>query len=162
MSPEVLRLLWRFAALPVLIGLVLGVVLLIYIRSRKAKPPDFWKLASERPDHAYDWFVSHDGWVVVDFDARRHKEPKGAEVVGRCTDGVAPWRSPRRRSSAFSAPARRSDGRSVLGRRIPVSDGAACGAPRGDRCNRLSLHVNGPRSRSGTDPAPAGSRGGVR
>jgi hypothetical protein len=82
MSPEVLRLLWRFAALPVLIGLVLGVVLLIYIRSRKAKPPDFWKLASERPDHAYDWFVSHDGWVVVDFDARRHKEPKGAEVVG--------------------------------------------------------------------------------
>jgi hypothetical protein len=82
MSPEVLRLLWRFAALPVLVGLVLGVVLLIYIRSHRPKPPDFWKLASERPDHAYDWFVSHDGWVVVDFDARRHKKPKGAEFVG--------------------------------------------------------------------------------
>lgn len=82
MSPEALQLLWRVAALPVFIGLVLGVVLLLYARSRRAKPPDFWRLASERPDHAYDWFVSHDGWVVVDFDQRRRQKPKGDEFVG--------------------------------------------------------------------------------
>lgn len=83
MSPAALQLLWRFTAVPVLIGLVLGLCILIYVRSRRVKPPDFWKLASERPDHAYDWFVSHDGWVVVDFDqGRRHQKPKGDEFVG--------------------------------------------------------------------------------
>ena len=82
MSPEALRLLWSFAALPVLVGLLLGAALLLYVRSRRSKPPDFWKLASERPDHAYDWFVSHDGWVVVDFDAGRRQKPTGEEFVG--------------------------------------------------------------------------------
>ncbi len=82
MSPEALHLLWRFAAVPVLIGLVLGLAVLLYVRSRRARPPDFWKLASERPDHAYDWFVSHEGWVVVDFDQQRHQRPRGDDLVG--------------------------------------------------------------------------------
>ncbi len=81
MPPETIRLVWGFVALPLLIGLVLGAALLIYIRSR-VKHPDFWKLAAERPDHAYDWFVSHDGWVVVDFDRRHHEKPKGEEFEG--------------------------------------------------------------------------------
>jgi hypothetical protein len=81
MSPEAARLVWNFIALPLLIGVVLGAAWLIYLRSR-VKHPDFWKLASEQPDHAYDWFVSHDGWVVVHFDHRRHRRPTGDDLVG--------------------------------------------------------------------------------
>lgn len=66
---------------PLLVGAALGAALLLYLRSR-VKTPDFWKLAARQPDHAYDWFVSHDGWVVVDFDRRRHRHPGSAEFEG--------------------------------------------------------------------------------
>lgn len=81
MPPETARLVWNFIALPLLIGVVLGVALVLYVRSR-VKQPDFWKLAAHQPDHAYDWFVSHDGWAVVEFDKRHHQKPKGVDVEG--------------------------------------------------------------------------------
>ena len=73
---------WEFAATPVLIGAALGLVWLTFLRTRAPKPPDFWKLAARRPNEAYDWFVSHDGWIVVDFDKRRHRRPAGENLVG--------------------------------------------------------------------------------
>ncbi len=70
-----------FLVAPLLVGAALGAGLLLYLRSR-VKTPDFWKLAARQPDHAYDWFVSHDGWVVIDFDRRHHRHPGGAEFEG--------------------------------------------------------------------------------
>lgn len=70
-----------FLVAPLIVGVALGAGLLLYLRSR-VKTPDFWKLVARQPDHAYDWFVSHDGWVVMDFEQRRHRKPKGAGVEG--------------------------------------------------------------------------------
>ena len=81
MPKETALLLWNFVAWPLLIGAVLGAALLLYARSR-VKHPDFWKLAAQQPDHAYDWFTSHEGWVVVDFDRRHHEKPKGDQFLG--------------------------------------------------------------------------------
>ena len=76
------HLVWQFAATPLLIGLALGLIWLIFLRARAPHPPDFWKLAARRPNEAYDWFISHDGWAVVDFDRRHHEKPKGESLVG--------------------------------------------------------------------------------
>ena len=70
-----------FVLAPLLVGLAVGLAWLIYLRSR-VKTPDFWKLVARKPDQAYDWFVSHDGWAVVDFHRRRHQKPKGVDVEG--------------------------------------------------------------------------------
>ena len=70
-----------FLLAPLLVGLALGLTWLIYLRSR-IKTPDFWKLVARHPDQAYEWFVSHDGWVVVDFHQRHHQKPKGSNVEG--------------------------------------------------------------------------------
>jgi hypothetical protein len=52
------------ALLSVLFVLVVGGTLLWrYLRPRM---PDFWQVAARYPDKAYDWFVSHDEWVVID------------------------------------------------------------------------------------------------
>ena len=75
------HLVWQFVATPLLIGVVLGLIWLIFLRVRAPKPPDFWKLAARRPNEAYDWFISHDGWVVVDFDRRHHEKPKGETIA---------------------------------------------------------------------------------
>jgi hypothetical protein len=76
------QLVWKFAAMPLLIGVVLGLAGLLFLRSPAPRPPDFWKLAARRPNEAYDWFISHDGWIVVDFDRRRHRKPAGDNLVG--------------------------------------------------------------------------------
>ena len=70
-----------FLLVPLLVGVALGGAFLAYLRSR-VKTPDFWKLAARQPDHAYEWFVTHDGWAVVDFEQRHHRKPKGTDVVG--------------------------------------------------------------------------------
>jgi hypothetical protein len=70
-----------FILTPLLVGLALGLAWLIYLRSR-VKHPDFWKLVARKPDQAYEWFVSHDGWVVVEFDTRHHQKPRGTNVEG--------------------------------------------------------------------------------
>jgi hypothetical protein len=77
-----LHYVWQFAATPLLVGAGLGLVWLIYLRARRPRPPDFWKLAASRPDQAYDWFISHDDWVVVDFDQRHHGKPGAGSFVG--------------------------------------------------------------------------------
>jgi hypothetical protein len=52
------------ALLTVLFVLIVGGALLWrYLRPRM---PDFWQVAARYPDKAYDWFVSHDEWVVID------------------------------------------------------------------------------------------------
>jgi hypothetical protein len=43
---------------------------------------DFWKLAARHPDNAYDWFISHEGWVVVDPQSWRAPKPQAAEYTG--------------------------------------------------------------------------------
>ncbi len=73
---------WEFVATPLLIGVALGLIWLLFLRARAPRPPDFWKLAARRPNEAYDWFISHDGWIVVDFDRRRHQKPAGENLVG--------------------------------------------------------------------------------
>ena len=73
---------WQFVAAPLALGVALGLLWLIFVRARARKPPDFWKLTARRPNEAYDWCISHDGWIVVDFDRRRHKKPVGDNLVG--------------------------------------------------------------------------------
>lgn len=77
-----LHVVWEFVSTPVLIGVALGLTWLLLLRARRPRPPNFWKLAARRPNEAYDWFVSHDGWIVVDFDRRRHEKPAGDSLVG--------------------------------------------------------------------------------
>jgi hypothetical protein len=69
------------ALLSVLFVLIVGGALLWrYLRPRM---PDFWQVAARYPDKAYDWFVSHDEWVVIDpasghqpkIDERAHEGP---------------------------------------------------------------------------------------
>lgn len=81
MLQESRHLVRDFVLAPLLVGAALGAGWLLYLRTR-VKTPDFWKLAARQPDHAYDWFVSHDDWVVVDFDQRHHRKPGGAEFEG--------------------------------------------------------------------------------
>lgn len=44
--------------------------------------PDFWKLVARYPDKAYDWFLDHDEWLVVDPEARTGQPPSGREFDG--------------------------------------------------------------------------------
>jgi hypothetical protein len=70
-----------------LAGLVVGLVLIAAVGIgwyvlEQPKQPDFWRLAARHPDNAYDWFVSHEGWVVIDPGAGRVKKPKGPGYTG--------------------------------------------------------------------------------
>lgn len=57
----------RRTALALLSALVMlagaAVMLWRYLRPRM---PDFWQVAARYPDQAYQWFLSHDDWLVID------------------------------------------------------------------------------------------------
>jgi hypothetical protein len=44
--------------------------------------PDFWRFVTRYPDKAYDWFVGHDEWIVIDSDAARGPKPDEREFEG--------------------------------------------------------------------------------
>jgi hypothetical protein len=51
----------------VVIGLVLvGIAAVAWYLAERPRYPDFWQLAARYPDNAYDWFTTHEGWIVVD------------------------------------------------------------------------------------------------
>ncbi len=70
-----------FAAI-IAIGAVVLVIAAFDLR-RRSRKPDFWKLAARYPDNAYDWFVTHDCWTVVDPESATAKPFKpGTELDG--------------------------------------------------------------------------------
>jgi|SRR5690625_18376 len=61
-----------------LIGGIVLAVIFFALRIMGAGNVPFWKLASQHPDAAFDWFMSEDCWVVV---APGEKAP-GPEYTG--------------------------------------------------------------------------------
>src|SRR5690625_6030390 len=61
-----------------LIGGIVLAVIFFALRIMGAGIVPFWKLASQHPDTAFDWFMSEDCWVVV---APGEKAP-GQEYTG--------------------------------------------------------------------------------
>ncbi len=58
-----------------------GVAFLVWLYARRRRP-EFWQVAARYPDKAYDWFVNHDEWVVVDPEAGRPAKPDEGEFEG--------------------------------------------------------------------------------
>lgn len=52
---------------------------------------DFWRLAARHPDNAYDWFVSHEAWIVVDPASGRSTKPDEARYTSRSSCGSRNW-----------------------------------------------------------------------
>jgi len=69
-----------FVILPLMLALVVSALIWWFLLRRR--PPDFWQLAARYPDKAYDWFLDHDDWVVVDPDGGRHAVPDDREFDG--------------------------------------------------------------------------------
>ncbi len=66
--------------IPLVLAALASVVMLwMYLRRRL---PDFWQVAARYPDKAYDWFESHDEWLVVDPEAGRVSPPDDDEFDG--------------------------------------------------------------------------------
>ncbi len=66
--------------IPLVLAALASVVMLwMYLRRRL---PDFWEVAARYPDKAYDWFESHDEWLVVDPEAGRISPPDEDEFDG--------------------------------------------------------------------------------
>lgn len=61
--------------------LVGGSVLLWWFFLRR-REPDFWKLAARYPDKAYEWFVDHEEWWVVDPEGGPQPTPSGEKYDG--------------------------------------------------------------------------------
>jgi hypothetical protein len=74
---------WNVFLVLVLPGLVLvgGSVSLWWFFLRR-REPDFWKLAARYPDKAYEWFVDHEEWWVVDPQGGPQPTPSGDEYEG--------------------------------------------------------------------------------
>jgi hypothetical protein len=49
---------------------------------RRARRPGFWRIAARYPDQAYDWFTTHDCWVVADPESGAMQRPDDAEFAG--------------------------------------------------------------------------------
>ncbi len=62
--------------------LLVAVVAVVWYLIEKPQRRDFWKLAARHPDNAYDWFISHEGWIVVDPETGRAQPPRGPEYTG--------------------------------------------------------------------------------
>lgn len=64
------------------LGAALVASLLLWWFVLRRRPPDFWQLAARYPDKAYQWFIDHDDWVVLDPDAGKLAVPDGREFDG--------------------------------------------------------------------------------
>lgn len=64
------------------LAIALAVSPLIWWAFFRRPRPDFWRLAARYPDKAYDWFVGHDEWIVVDPDAGKAGRPDEREFEG--------------------------------------------------------------------------------
>lgn len=49
---------------------------------RRARRPDFWRVAARYPDWAYDWFTTHDCWIVVDPESGAMQRPDDVDLAG--------------------------------------------------------------------------------
>jgi hypothetical protein len=65
----------------VVVVVLVAVAAVAYYLIERPLPRDFWKLAARHPDNAYDWFISHEGWVVVDPASPGRRKPDGPEFT---------------------------------------------------------------------------------
>lgn len=75
-APAILPLL----ALPVALSIIAFVLVWWFFLRRR--PPDFWRLTARYPDKAYEWFLSHDEWLVIDPEAGKMPKPDEREFDG--------------------------------------------------------------------------------
>lgn len=71
----------------VIVVLLIGLTAVAYYLLERPERRNFWRLAARHPDNAYDWFVSHEGWIVVDPYSPRNNAPKGSQY----TDPFVLW-----------------------------------------------------------------------
>ncbi|MBE0591514.1 MAG: hypothetical protein IH616_03845 [Gemmatimonadales bacterium] len=69
-----------FVVGPLALALIMSLLLWWFVLRRR--PPDFWQLAARYPDKAYQWFIDHDDWIVLDPDAGKLQVPDGREFDG--------------------------------------------------------------------------------
>ena len=67
-------------ALPVALS-ILAFALVWWFVLRRPQP-DFWRLAARYPDKAYEWFLRHDEWLVIDPEAGKMPKPDDREFEG--------------------------------------------------------------------------------
>ena len=70
-----LKIIVSIAAVPV-------VILLYCLLTSRQKSFPFWKLASEIPDQAYEWFLNDPCWVIYDPPSGKNEEPDRNEYNG--------------------------------------------------------------------------------